>query len=170
MNVREWRAAQAKRAAATEGEPLTLPSGLSVMARRPDPQQLMIWGYLPLGLASDGLRAETPSAEERLATLSLMRELLLYCLISPRVSLNPMGDDEISPREIDDEDLRFIVGWAMRSEEVEKLRPFRRQRTNADSGDDGEGAGSAAVGAAGDDRSVSGAGVGSGDDSGTAPR
>jgi hypothetical protein len=76
---------------------LRLPSGMTILARRPDPLQLA-------ALALDGA-AETAGFSDL---------LLLFCCVAPRVSLTAAGEDEIHPWDIPPEDSIFIVRWAMR--------------------------------------------------------
>ena len=171
MNLKEWRAAQQK-AAAEQAVELTRPSGLSILARRPDPAALLTWGRLPLGLASERAPEgadRSRSAEEVQSALDLTRQLLLYCLVKPRISFDPRGDDEIHPREIPMEDVVFLTRWAMRAQEADELRPFRTQRSAAESGGDGQSVRDAAVGAGGDPGSGAGAGTGPGGGRGSGP-
>jgi hypothetical protein len=164
MNVREWRETQ-RRKAAEEAVELTLPSGLTVLARRPDPAAVLTWGRLPLGLAAELMEKgeQTPMARPQiLENIEVVRQLLLYCLVRPRISLDPRGDDEIHPREIPMEDVAFVTRWAMRGEEADQVRPFRAQRADDRPGRDGEDLRDAALGTAGDGRPTAGAGAGPG--------
>lgn len=129
MDLKEWRAVQQKKAR-EEASQLTLPSGLSVLARRPDPTAVLSWGRLPLGLtaqATDEEESALMTKDQLLSNIEMTRQLLIYCLVSPRVSLDPRGDDEIHPREIPMSDVVFLARWAMRAEEAEELRPFRTE-------------------------------------------
>jgi hypothetical protein len=146
----EWRekARQAAQAAAVE---LELPSGMKILARRPDPLQLATWGRLPLSLAgpANGAGAERVTAEDVVEMGGFFRNLLEHCCVEPRVSLAP-GPEEIHPREIPQEDWMFLVRWAMRAEEARALESFRGERRDAGAGGDGGAVRGEAVGAAGD--------------------
>jgi hypothetical protein len=83
---------------------LTLPSGMTILARRPGPTQLAQWGRQ---------KAES----EFLGVAGFTRDLLLYCLVKPRISLDPRGDDEVHPGAVPFEDLTFVVRWALGVEE-----------------------------------------------------
>ena len=140
MELKEWRAKQRVEAVAAAVE-LTLPSGLTILARRPDPMQMLSWGRLPLGLAA----AAAPEGgggignDELLAGIEFSRQLLQYCFVKPQISLDPKGDSEIHPREIPLEDSMWVMRWARRTEETEKVRSFRGirpgDRTSSDGGD-----------------------------------
>lgn len=135
----EWRERAAEQARA-EAVELDLPSGAKVLARRPSPMQLAVWGRLPLHLVespNDGQVTPEISASEAADVAKLMRDLLVYCLVDPRVSEEP-GDDVIHPREIPQEDWAYIMSWAMRTEVLDSLRPFRTRRTDGGRGGDGE--------------------------------
>lgn len=159
----EWRAL-AREAALAVAVELALPSGMTVMARRPSAEQFAQWGVLPLGLASvaNGGGAGEVTDEAVLSLMEYQRTMLGYVLVEPRVSLDPRGEEEIHPRDIPDEDLRFILRWASRAEEAEKLRPFRRRGEAGVAGDGGAGIRAAAERDAGDRGPGDGAGSGPG--------
>ena len=177
MRATEWRRL-GQEAALKEAVELQLPSGAKILARRPDPAQVALWGRLPLGLASVGQTSRgapsgphstgqeaSPTAitdEQALEAMHLSRQMLYYCCVEPRISLDPRGDDEIHPRDIPPEDLLFLLRWAMRREEAEQLRPFRGIGADAGSGGDCQNLRAAPVGAAGDRGPDAGAGAGSG--------
>ena len=136
----EWKE---KAREASERFDLTLPSGMVVTARRPGPLQLAFFRRIPLALAQQVVSGETVdpqsiTAEEIVENVAFMRDLLTYCLLDPRISLDPQGDDEIHPRDIPEKDWKYILGWAMRSEEAEKLRPFRVGRGGDGARGDGQ--------------------------------
>jgi hypothetical protein len=111
---------------------------MTIRARRPDPAQFIEWNMLPMMLAR---AVQTPAEfddEQARRVMELMRELLVWCCLEPRVSLEPKDESEIHPREISDADLFFIVGWAMRLKEVESFRPFRPKRSDDRGSGDGE--------------------------------
>jgi hypothetical protein len=164
MTASEWQAAGLVVAAA-EAVELPLPSGMVIRARRPDPVQVAMWGQLPLRLASavggEGGGA-LPGNEEVLAAIALSRDVLVYCCVSPRISMTPVGDGEIHPRDVPMADAMFILKWARREEETEKLRCFRGESTDAGLGSDGEDVRGAAFGDVGDLGSDGGLGSGPG--------
>ena len=83
----EWRA---KAAAAAETAELTLPSGMTITARRPDPAQLAVWGLLPASLVGD-VAGGVPAPEDPAARMAQIRDLFVYCCVSPRISMTPVG-------------------------------------------------------------------------------
>lgn len=138
--AREWRA-KAREAAKEEAVDLKLPSGMVIRARRPNPLQLAAWDRLPLTLAAVATGEQAPgqiTADQVSETAGFLRDLLVYCCVEPRVSLNPVGEDEIHPREIPQEDWTFIMNWAMRVGEARTLEGFRPQRADAGGSGDGE--------------------------------
>lgn len=135
----EWRA---KAQAAAEVVELTLPSGMTIMARRPDPAQLAVWGVLPgslVGAVGDAGTRGRGDAESTDSRMDAIRDLFVWCCVSPRISLNPEGDDEIHPREVPQADWLHIVRWALRSEEAAALESFRPERGHAGGVRDSEG-------------------------------
>jgi len=134
----EWKkkGADVARQGAVE---LDLPSGMKILARRPGPGDLAIWGGLPLSLATAAAKETNPASmsdRDLLDTAGFMRDLLVYCVLEPRISLSP-GPEEIHPHDIPSEDWQFIVSWAMRAEEARTLESFRGRRP--DGGDSGDG-------------------------------
>lgn len=156
MNLAEaWRA-KAREAAEEEARPLLLPSGITVMARRPGPALLASYGRLPLGLATiaNGQEAGTGGGEA-VEWAVFMYDVLTSCVVSPQISREP-GPDRIHPKNLPDVDVSFIFGWAMRGEEAARLATFRAKRSDAAAGKDGAGVSPAAEHAAGDRRSDAG--------------
>jgi hypothetical protein len=101
-----------------EAEPVTLPSGLSIMVRRPKPDWwLRHMGQLPTSMAAQ----LTGKSEESVSSDITMTELIEYSkwaiqivqeiIVSPTVKLNP-GPGEVDPNWITDDDLRFLVKYA----------------------------------------------------------
>jgi hypothetical protein len=156
--AQQWKQKAALQAIA-EAVDLDLPSGVTIRARRPDPTQLAMWGRLPMGLAAEarGEAEAEMSSDDVVELVRLMREVLIYCCVEPRISLAPQGPDELHPREIPDEDLKYIIRWATRADEVRAYKGFRGEPADARPGGDREGIRPAAVGAAGDRRSGAGA-------------
>ena len=98
-----------------EGVRLKLPSGRVITARRPGLMQLAVWEMLPFDVAAEGAVAPASDAGKvALETIAKTRDLLVYACISPRISVAPKGDGEISPLELSNADLTFIVRWARR--------------------------------------------------------
>jgi hypothetical protein len=143
----EWKARAAEHARA-EAEELPLPSGMVILARRPDGAQLAVWGHLPMQLAAAAVKAgETLpilTPDQTMDLLRFYRELLTYCLVDPRISLTP-GENEIHPRDVCAGDWDFIVRWAMRFEEGRNLEGFRGERPGTGAGGGGADVGTAAV-------------------------
>ena len=148
-----WRE-KARAAAVAEAVELTLPSGVVVKARRPDPMQLAAWNRLPFSLVTAVLEgqadAEPASASTIVETAEFMREILVACVVDPMITMTPAGPHEIHPREIPQADWLFVVAWALRVGEVDALRTFRRGGTGDGAGGGGEDVGRAAERAAGD--------------------
>lgn len=151
MKASEWRKRGDETARAKAVE-LELPSGMRILARKPDPVQFAIWNRLPFGLAAASAGADQAaegkfSAAEAADTAAWFRDLITYCCVLPRVTMTPQSDEEIHPRDIPREDWEFIVRWAQRVEEARELEGFRGKRTDAIDRRDGEGVRNPAVGA-----------------------
>ncbi len=152
-----WRAA-GREAAAKEAVTLSLPSGVKIQARRPGPAWMASAGRLPVGLAAiaSGDAGGAQGLEDARDTALFFRDLLEYCVVSPRISLG--GEPgTILPSHIPDRDVSFLIAWALRGEEAARLATFRRESGAGDGGDGGEDVRAATERAAGDRGSVSGA-------------
>lgn len=131
-----------------EAVDLELPSGAVIKARRPGPGLMAGWGRLPLGLAAAASDAAVQSDEDARTTAAFLRDLILYCVVEPVISLNPrLG--EIHPRNIADADTNYILAWAIRGEEVASLESFRPKRADEVTGGNGAGIPRASVRSAG---------------------
>lgn len=101
-------------------ERVVLPKlGKTVLMRRPSPLWFIFRGQLPQSLAAAALGAQSPeggaalkSADDLQKLAGWVTELLSEVMLQPRVSLSP-GPGEIPPDLIADEDLNFIIRWAM---------------------------------------------------------
>jgi hypothetical protein len=153
VTAKEWK--EKARAKAAE---LTLPSGMVIRARRPDPLQYAMWNRLPMLLARAAEGAAAVTSEEAVEISKALRELLLYCCVQPAISETP-GPDEIHPQDIPDEDTHFLIQWAMRVREAAALRPFRRRAADGGAGGDGEAVFAETERAPGDRGPDAGAGV-----------
>jgi hypothetical protein len=159
VTASEWKG-HAARAAAAEAVELTLPSGMTIKARRPSPLQVAMWGHLPLGLAAAAAPGSGAlSSEDVRAGIELSRRLLEYCCVDPRVSLAPQGEHEIHPSDIPLTDTLFILRWARGEEDAEQLRTFRGGADDGGPGGDGGAVRTAAERAAGNRGADAGAGV-----------
>ena len=95
---------------------LTLPSGREIQVRKPNPFMLRM-----LALVSQSADGEhIPGAEMSDAELKALAKAMIYTLkltmVSPRISVEPSGPDEISPRGLSLEDAQFVVSWALKRE------------------------------------------------------
>lgn len=90
---------------------LHLPSGLVITARRPAPSWFLFHASLPRTIVDPEPDQSLASIEEVVRISEWIRALLSEVVISPKISLNP-GPDEITPEDIEDADLNFIVEWA----------------------------------------------------------
>lgn len=127
-----------RRVALEDAVPLTLPSGTTIKARRPGPSFLATFGRLPLSLASaaSGSEAAAPAGQDAVEFAVFLRELLVYCVVEPAISLTPK-EGEIHPRAIADADLTYIYAWALRGSEAGSLESFRAKRSDGGAGDNG---------------------------------
>lgn len=99
----ERRRAQAK--------PLTLPSGLTILAYRPPPE----WWIRNIGRMPQSITARLHGAEpvasndeDTIKTALLTVSLIQEVVVSPTIKLGP-GPGELDPSDITNEDLTFIM-------------------------------------------------------------
>jgi|SRR5579862_7409297 len=129
---------------AQNAEPLPLPSGLTVLARRPSPDWwIRHVGRLPESLAvrifGGTANAPPPTATDVLEYSRYTVAILDEVIMEPRVRLKP-GPDEIAPTDITDRDFKFILAYA-RGEiaaDGQGLDRFPGRTTGADAGADGQ--------------------------------
>ena len=166
--AQEWRA-KGLESAQAEAQPLELPSGMTILARRPGPAFVANYARLPLTLASK-LSEDQPLAvgstresSDQPGFAEFLRDLLVYTVVEPGISLTPTPD-QVHPRDIPNEDVEFIIGWALRRHEAESLSTFRAQRNDGPAGADGGSVPPAAVEPAGHPGSDAGAGLRPGGD------
>lgn len=166
----QWRALS-RQAAQEEAIDLTLPSGMTIRARRPGPAFVAQYARLPMSLATkvaeaDGAPVTTAPATVDGTLVDFFRDLLVFCVVEPRISLIP-GPDEIHPRDITNEDCDYIVAWAMRREEAESLEAFRQFGRNGSAGNGRAHVSPAPVGATGHSGSDAGPELRPGGDAGS---
>jgi hypothetical protein len=113
---------------------LKLPSGAEILARKPT---ALLLGSLGLGLdmASKG-RGDAPGGsltDDGVKDLAeAMGVVLRVCYVSPRLSLEPSGPDEIHPSQIANEDCLFVLRWALgKSDAPFKPKRIRHAHTSA---------------------------------------
>ena len=113
----DWRkASRAQRAASAE--PLTLPSGATILATRPAPLEWILAGRVPQRLLAAALASEgtdPPGELSRQDVLELARfaaELVRASVVDPAIGEGP---EEIRLDDIPIEDRAFIFEWACRA-------------------------------------------------------
>lgn len=151
-------AEKARQQAVEEAKPLLLPSGITVLARRPGPALLASYSRMPTGLAmiANGEEGGAAAADAGIESAKFLYDLLTTCVVSPVISTTG-GVGTIHPKNLPDQDVTYIMGWALRGEEAARLATFRRERTDGNAGGNGEGIRTAAEHADGDRRSGAGA-------------
>lgn len=127
-----------------------LPSGAEFVMRRPPLDVWIAAGKVPQSFLRAMLEAQqgsvTPdsinlNAEETLAGLEFITELIIYACVEPQVGLSPESDDILDLAELETEDFQFLTQWVQsgcpgvpvktKTGEVElpKLQRFRQKRT-----------------------------------------
>lgn len=110
---------------------LTLPSGAVWKLREPPLQQFIVAGNLPASLLKKMFSAarnaglsdasaescealvKAFTADELVVQLEFARDLILYCSVEPKISLDPQNDNELAPTDILPEDFEFLKNWVM---------------------------------------------------------
>jgi hypothetical protein len=114
-NAAAWRNKQ------NQAIELELPSGLTVLVRRPPIQMWIAAGKLPENLVRTMLRAGQGTApvvpdmspEQFKELFEFMRTTIVAAVVQPRIVDVPTNDDEIAPDDVPLEDAMFIFQWAM---------------------------------------------------------
>lgn len=152
-------------------ERVVLPkSGLAVLLARPSTRWFLFHQRLPMSLAAHAEvgplhEPPLPSAQEARELAEWVVALVQKTVVEPRLSLNP-GPEEISPDWLSQEDVDFIIRYAVgevvaltpdpsptgkgEGGEGGDLVPFRREREPSAAGAGGRDVSPVAVGAAGD--------------------
>lgn len=117
-------------------ERVVLPKlGKAVLMRRPAPSWFIFRGKFPATIAAGvgESREPTASSEELQQYAKWTCELLDQVMVKPRISLAP-GPEEIGPDMISDEDLTFIIRWAIGAvaPDGRDLNEFRIERESVD--------------------------------------
>lgn len=130
MKASEYRKKMASAGRSSETiHDVKLPSGCVWKLKEPPIQQFIVSGKLPASLAAKMAQVSTANGGDQTAvsealkqeltpedftnSLAFGRDLLLFCAVEPRISLNPTFEDEIAPEEIDPEDFDFLLGWVI---------------------------------------------------------
>ena len=131
-----WRQAAAA-ADQADAKPLELPSGMTILARRPPLQEWILQGRLPSAFAAivlaqrGGEPQAPPSAEEVLAMGRFVFAMVRATVVSPRIVEAPASEAEIAYADIPAPDVDAIMAFALRSQEVAALEEFRGGRAPA---------------------------------------
>lgn len=111
---------------------LDLPSGLHVVVRDVDLEDLIASGNIPNTLISvfpelQGLSEEAAASkmleEHPQSFAQFLDAIVKYCLIEPKVGEETNGTDTIALKDIRGKDKMFLFNWANR--EVKQMHPFR---------------------------------------------
>ena len=121
---------------------VTLPSGFVWKLRAPALNQFILAGKLPAALTAKMVeitaQAEGTTEEvgaqimarltpaEIVQNLEFNRDLVIYCAVEPKISLNPQDENEIGLTDILPEDFEFLMNW-VGGKRAESLDSFRRQ-------------------------------------------
>jgi hypothetical protein len=99
---------------------LELPSGLTVLVRKPPLHLWIARGKLPENIVQASLNIQPgqtsppPLSNDQLRSLfKFVREVVTTTVVEPRIVENPTSDDEISPDDVPLDDANFIFAWAM---------------------------------------------------------
>lgn len=131
-----YRRIKAERAKNEELVDVSCPSGMVFKCRRPNIQQFVISGKLPMTLAAKlrdaatlGNQAEELDWDDQVRTVDFINHLVRYAAVSPKIVEFPRpGQDEIGYDEVEIDDYNTIAKWAMPGGgEAESLETFRSE-------------------------------------------
>lgn len=134
----DYRTAVAK-ARATEAVEFVAPSGFTWKLRRPGIGAFLATGRVPQSLLETGMKAwqaqgKMPAsasppemnAEDTMASLIFMREIVREACVSPRIAVGSSDPDTIDPAEMFEADFMAIFEWVVTGgENAAVLRNFR---------------------------------------------
>lgn len=119
-SAESWRSA-ARKSRQSRAEPLTLPSGATILAARPEPLEWIMSGRIPQRLLAAALESggNAPAADAAELTREDVLELARFAaqLVKASVVEPALGDGagEIPFDDIPVEDRAFIFQWACRA-------------------------------------------------------
>ncbi len=101
----------------------TSPSGMTWKLRKPDLQQFIASGLLPLELTAKMVKAqkqgvaiesvvEQLNLDEQVKLIQFNSALVKYCAVDPRIVETPTSGDEIAYIEVERDDYEAILAWA----------------------------------------------------------
>lgn len=130
--------AQVAKARKSEGEEFVAPSGFKWILRRPKLAGFIATGRVPMSLLEVGAKAwqeqgkmplqevTSRSADETMADLIFMREIVREACLSPRIEVGSNDPDTIDPSQMFEDDFTAIYQWVMTGgENAAVLRNFR---------------------------------------------
>jgi len=120
-NAKQWRAQQTRKIE------LELPSGLTVVVRRPPLHMWISAGKVPESLVKAMLSQRNQqvtadalqmSPEQFKGLFTFMREVIVATVVEPRIVENATAEDEIAPEDVPLDDAMFIFQWALAGGQV----------------------------------------------------
>lgn len=123
--AQQYKRIKATRAAKQETFDVEMPSGLTWTLRKPDIQQFVINGTMPMSMASklskaaqdadgDNLKAfSTLSIEDQIKTIGFSQKVVRFCAVDPRIVETPTADNEIGYDDVEIDDFNAILAWAL---------------------------------------------------------
>jgi len=145
MNASDYKKLASAKRTEIETFDVEVPSGAVWKLREPPIQQFVLAGKLPATLVTKMAEAaqkaanngdleaakkeffETLTHEDILTNLAFGRDLLLYCAVEPKITLDGTDSDEtIKPEEILPDDFMFLISWCMKGgKSGDSLNTFR---------------------------------------------
>lgn len=116
--AQKYRKLKEKRIRDGEQFDLETPSGMVWKVRKPDLQQFIISGVLPMSLAeklgSDPKEAvKSMDLKEQMQSIAFASSIVKFCAVEPRIVEKATNDNEIGFDEVEMDDYNAILSWAM---------------------------------------------------------
>jgi len=122
-------------------EEVRLPSGAIIKVRRTPISALLMADLMPLSLLSSQPEKEADTAMSQSDNMAVVKgfkkitRLIVKSVISPKIVFDREPENhEISADDIPAEDMEFLMGFVLRTEEAEALKDFREERPVIDAG------------------------------------
>jgi hypothetical protein len=119
-SAQKYRRIKEERLRNVELHDLETPSGMVWKVRRPDLQQFIISGVLPMSLAEKLSSSKDTTAavqsmdfKDQMRSIAFASAVVRHCAVEPRIVETATADNEIGFDEVEMDDYNAILAWAV---------------------------------------------------------